>query len=130
MTDRATVPFVATDSNGVVVHGYVEVHRPVPGGRNYGNPRAADPYFEFLETRDVCRIDQDVLKRAMFDALMGALRTIGMTDPDPDPGAVSDDVDEILSGVFAQCRANADKYVSTPDGVTLANLNQDDFRFS
>lgn len=42
MTDKATVPFVATDSNGVVVHGYVEVHRPGPGGRYYGNPRAAD----------------------------------------------------------------------------------------
>jgi hypothetical protein len=47
MTDKATIPFVATDSNDIVVHGYVEVHRPGPGGRYYGNPRAAMPTSNF-----------------------------------------------------------------------------------
>jgi hypothetical protein len=127
MTDKATVPFVATDSNGVVVHGYVEVHRPGPGGRYYGNPRAADAYFEFLETREICLIDPYELKRAMAQALTEPLETIGIANPSQ--AAVDRDVEEKYDGIQAQCGAELE-YVSTPRNVTLANLNEDDLQFS
>jgi hypothetical protein len=123
MADKATVPFVATDSNGVVVHGYVEVHRPGPGRQHYGNPRAADPYFEFLETRELCLIDPEELKGAMREALRQALEAIGIGDPHP--AAVDRDVNEKYRRIEAQCGAKHE-YVSTPQNVTLANLNVDD----
>jgi len=128
MTDKATIPFVATDSNDIVVHGYVEVHRPGPGGRDHGNPRAAAPYFEFLETRNVCLIDPAELRREMEAALAQALQVIGIEDPSQ--AAVASDVDAILRGVLAQCRASPDKYVSNSSNVTLANLNADDLQLS
>jgi hypothetical protein len=64
----------------------------------------------------------------MEAALTQALQVIGIEDPSQ--AAVASDVDAILRGVLAQCRASPDKYVSNSSNVTLANLNADDLQLS
>lgn len=112
----ASESFDVTDANGVRVTGTIEVYRDRngeyynPNSPFYHNPRFAQANFEYLNTREACTIDPDVLSEAMQAALANALEKFGI--PRPDSGKVGRDVNASIAATRLQCARNADKYVS------------------
>ena len=72
-------------------------------------------------------IDPEELKGAMREALRQALETIGIDNP-VKPPLMSKSIEKYRR-IEEQCGAKHE-YVATPKNVTLANLNEDDYRFS
>jgi hypothetical protein len=78
------VPFDVTDDNGVRVEGTAEAARDPngdyykPGSPYYLNPRYAERYFEFLNPREACTIDPQVLSRGVQGAFSEALKRLGV----------------------------------------------------
>ncbi|MGA2289431.1 hypothetical protein [Bradyrhizobium sp.] len=112
----ASESFDVTDANGVRVTGTIEVYRDRngeyynPNSPFYHNPRFVQANFEYLNTREACTIDPDVLSEAMQAALANALEKFGI--PRPDSGKVGRDVNASIAATRLQCARNADKYVS------------------
>ena len=58
----ASEPFEVTDANGITVRGTVNVVGPPEGAffdptsPYYRNPRYADAYYSYLNTREACTI--------------------------------------------------------------------------
>src|SRR6266702_5838140 len=80
-------PFDVTDENGVRVTGTAEAFRDPkgpfydPNSKFYQNPRYSDHDISYLNTRDVCRINPEVLSHAVQEAFRAALIKFGMPDP-------------------------------------------------
>ena len=72
-------PFDVTDENGVRVTGTAEAYRDPkgpyydPNSEFYQNPRYSDRDINYLNTRDVCRINPTVLSKAVQEAFRTAL---------------------------------------------------------
>lgn len=109
-------PFDATDENGVRVTGTAEAYRDRngpfhdPSSEFYQNPRYSDHAIDYLNTRDVCRINPDVLGQAVQKAFQSALVRLGIDDPKGP--AVRLDVDKWIAETLRQCALHSDKYVS------------------
>ncbi len=109
-------PFDVTDENGVRVTGTAEAFRDPkgpfydPNSKFYQNPRYSDHDISYLNTRDVCRINPEVLSHAVQEAFRAALIKFGM--PDPKEPAVKSDVDGWIAETLRQCALHPNKYVS------------------
>jgi hypothetical protein len=111
-------PFDVTDENGVRVTGTVEAYRDRngpyydPTSKFYQNPRFSQRDIQYLNTRDVCRINPAVLSAAVQDVFHKALTNFGMDDPSP--SAIKDDINNSIAETLRQCALHPDKYVSNP----------------
>ncbi len=110
-------PFDVTDENGVRVTGTAEAsrdrHGPYydPKSEFYQNDRYPDdPLIEYLNSRDVCRINPDVLSQAVQEAFSKALARLGIRKPSS--SAVGNKVRESIAQTLLHCALNPDKYVS------------------
>jgi hypothetical protein len=109
-------PFDVTDDNGVRVQGTAEAARDPngayydPKSPYYGNPRYAERHFEFLNPREACIIDPQVLSSGMQDAFSEALKRLGIEKPSDDN--IKNDVEKSIRKYREQCAQNSDKYVS------------------
>jgi hypothetical protein len=109
-------PFDVTDENGVRVTGTAEAYRDPngpfydPNSEFYKNERYSDRYINYLNTRDVCRINRSVLSAAVEKAFRTALIRLGI--PDPKESAVNVDIDKSITETLRQCALSPDKYVS------------------
>jgi hypothetical protein len=115
--------FDVEDENGVRVTGTVEAYRKRdgdyynPNSPSFRNERHADVDINYLNTRDVCRIDPNKLKEAVADAFARALVRFGI--PDPKMDNVEQKVGELIKATRQQCALNPDKYVSNQNSLAV-----------
>lgn len=109
-------PFDVTDENGVRVTGTAEAYRDPkgpyydPSSEFYQNPRYSDRDINYLNTRDVCRINQTGLSKAVQEAFPTALVKFGI--PKPSDPAIRDHINDSIAETLRQCALHPDKYVS------------------
>jgi len=116
-------PFDTTDENGVRVTGTAEAYRDGhgpfydPSSEFYQNPRYSDHAIDYLNTRDVCRINPDVLGQAVQKAFQSALVRLGIDDPKGP--AVKLDVEKWIAETLRHCALHPDKYVSSESAPSV-----------
>ena len=115
--------FDVTDENGVRVTGTVEAYHD-PNGDYYNpqsefylNPRHRDLDINYLNTRDVCRINPEKLKQAVAEAFARALAKSGVDKPNTD--VVDKNVGDSIDFTRRQCAQNPDKYVSNQTSLAV-----------
>lgn len=121
-------PFDATDEKGVRVTGTAEADRDPngafydPSSEFYQNPRYSDHAIDYLNTRDVCRINPDVLGQAVKKAFQSALVRLGISDPKGP--AVKLDVEKWIAKTLRHCALHPDKYVSNEPAPSVDSANR------
>ncbi|MBR0959869.1 hypothetical protein [Bradyrhizobium japonicum] len=99
--------FDVTDENGARVTGTAEAYRDPkgefynPNSSYYQHPRFSNHSIQFLNDKDLCRINRSALSEAVQEALRNALTNFGIDRPDA--GAVQSRVNDSITEALRQC---------------------------
>lgn len=99
--------FDVTDENGARVTGTAEAYRDPkgefydPNSPYYQHPRFSNHSIQFLNDKDLCRINQSVLSKAVQEALRKALSKFDI--PDPSSEAIESRVNASIADKLRVC---------------------------
>ncbi|EJN13437.1 hypothetical protein PMI42_03293 [Bradyrhizobium sp. YR681] len=99
--------FDVTDENGARVAGTAEAYRDPkgefydPNSPYYQHPRFSNHSIQFLNDKDLCRIDRSVLSNAVQKALRTALTRFDI--PDPSSKAIEQHVNDSIADALRAC---------------------------